>query len=105
MTYTLKGKPKMPNARNTDPKTSHDAAESVTNLTQTQATILRVLQRPRTDTQLIEAYRKLKRAPLASESGIRSRRAELVDKGLVVDSGNRGLTPFNRQSIVWAVNG
>ena len=95
----------MPRARNTDPKTSHTAAESVTNLTQTQATILRVLKRPRTDTQLIEAYRKLKRAPLASESGIRSRRAELVDKGLVVDSGTRALTPFNRQSIVWAANG
>lgn len=93
----------MPRARNTDPKTSHTAAESVTNLTQTQATILRVLQRPRTDTQLIEAYRKLKRAPLASESGIRSRRAELVEKGLVVDSGNRGLTPFNRRSIVWGL--
>lgn len=95
----------MPRARNTDPQTSHTAAESVTNLTHTQATILRVLKRPRTDTQLIEAFRRLKRAPLASESGIRSRRAELVEKGLVVDSGQRGVTPFNRRSIVWAVNG
>lgn len=93
----------MPRARNTDPQTSHAAAESVTNLTQTQATILRVLKRPRTDTQLIEAYRKLKRAPLASESGIRSRRAELVEKGLVADSGDRALTPFNRRSIVWGL--
>lgn len=95
----------MPNARTTDPQTSHTAADSVDNVTQTQAFILRVLKKPRTDSQLIEAYRKLKRAPLASESGIRSRRAELVTKGLVVDSGNRGLTPFNRKSIVWATNG
>jgi len=95
----------MPRARKTDPQTSHDAAESVTNLTQTQATILRVLKRPRTDAQLVEAYRKLKRAPLASESGIRSRRAELVEKGLVADSGDRALTPFNRRSIVWCANG
>lgn len=95
----------MPKARNTDPKTSHDAAETVADVTITQAYILKALTKPRTDTQLIEAYRKLKRAPLASESGIRSRRAELVTKGLVVDSGTRGLTQFNRQSIVWAANG
>lgn len=95
----------MPRARKTDPKTSHDAADKVTDVTITQAYILKALGKPRTDTELIEAYRKLKRAPLASESGIRSRRAELVSKGLVVDSGNRGLTQFNRRSIVWAANG
>ena len=95
----------MPRARNTDPQTSHDAADMVDNLTETQTHILRALKKPRTDSQLIEAYRKLKRAPLASESGIRSRRAELVSKGLVVDTGERGVTPFNRRSIVWSTNG
>jgi hypothetical protein len=95
----------MPRARDTDPQTSHDAADSVTRLTETQAYVLQVLKRPRTDPQLIEAYRKLKRAPLASESGIRSRRAELVDKGLVQDTGQRGVTPFGRKSIVWSANG
>lgn len=94
----------MPKARRTDPQTSHDAAEAVTYVTKTQTYILRVLKRPRTDSQLVEAYRKLKRAPRASESGIRSRRAELVAKGLVVDSGRRGLTPFNREAIVWAAH-
>jgi len=93
---------KMPRARRSDPRTSHDAAESVKNVTATQAFVLRVLRKPRTDTQLIEAYRSLKKAPLASESGIRSRRAELVDKGLVADTGQRALTPFGRQSTVWA---
>lgn len=95
----------MPRARSTDPKTSHDAAETVADITITQAYILKALTKPRTDSQLIEAYRKLKRAPLASESGIRSRRAELVAKGLVVDSGARGLTPYRRTSIVWAACG
>lgn len=73
------------------------------NVTQTQAVILNVLKRPRTDPQLIEAYRKLKRAPLASESGIRSRRAELVDKGLVDDTGKRSTTPFGRKATVWGL--
>jgi len=75
----------------------------VNNVTQTQAVILKVLKRPRTDPQLIEAYRKLKRAPLASESGIRTRRAELVEQGLVTDTGKRSTTPFGRQATVWGL--
>lgn len=94
----------MPKARRTDPQTSHEAAASVDNVTITQGFILRALQKPRTDPQLIEAYRHLKKAPPASESGIRTRRAELVDKGLVVDSGLRSTTPFGRKAIVWSVN-
>jgi hypothetical protein len=94
----------MPRARNTDPQTSHDAAASVDDVTLTQAFVLRALKRPRTDPQLIEAYRKLKHAPRASESGIRTRRAELVDRGLVVDSGLRSVTPFGRKAIVWAAS-
>jgi len=93
----------MPRARNTDPQTSHDAAESVKNVTATQAAVLKILNRPRTDPQLIEAYRKLKKVPLASESGIRSRRAELVDKGLVEDTGKRATTSFGRQATVWGL--
>lgn len=91
----------MPRARKTDPKTSHDAAESVNEVTRTQEYVLRALRRPRNDSQLIEAYRSYKTAPRASESGIRSRRAELVDRGLVVDSGQRVKTESGRWSIVW----
>lgn len=91
----------MPRARKTDPKTSHDAAESVNQVTRTQEYVLRALRRPRNDSQLIEAYRSYKTAPRASESGIRSRRAELVDRGLVVDSGQRVKTESGRWSIVW----
>jgi hypothetical protein len=91
----------MVNARKTDPETSHDAAESVKNVTLTQEYILRALRRPRNDVELIEAYRGYKNAPRASESGIRSRRAELVDAGLVDDSGRRVKMPSGRFSIVW----
>jgi hypothetical protein len=90
----------MANARKTDPKTSHDAADSVKDITKTQEYVLKALKRPRNDTQLIEAYRSLKTAPRASESGIRSRRSELVGAGLVVDSGKRVKMPSGRFSIV-----
>ncbi len=95
----------MPRARRTDPQTSHDAAASVDNVTITQSYVLQALRKPRTDPELIEAYRNIRKAPPASESGIRTRRAELVDKGFVVDSGVRSITPFGRQAIVWSVNG
>lgn len=95
----------MPRARNTDPKTSHDAAASVDNVTMTQTFVLRALNKPRTDPELIEAYRHLKKAPPASESGIRTRRAELVDKGMVKDTGKRSVTAYGRKAIVWSVNG
>lgn len=95
----------MARARNTDPVTSHEAAESVDDVTATQEFILRVLQKkPRTDSELIEAYRNYKTAPRASESGIRSRRAELVAKGLVADTDRRDVLPSGRRSIVWGVS-
>lgn len=91
----------MAKARKNDPRTSHAAAESVEDVTVTQEYVLRALRQPRNDIQLVDAYRQYKRAPRASESGIRSRRAELVDAGLVVDSGKKVKTPSGRWSIVW----
>lgn len=91
----------MARARATDPHTSHEAADSVKDVTATQDYVLKALRRPRNDTQLIEAYRAFKKAPFASESGIRSRRAELVKRGLIEDTGNRVRLPSGRNSIVW----
>lgn len=91
-------------ARRTDPITSHDAAESVDNITQTQSYVLRCLRRPRVDVELVSAYREYKTAPRASESGIRSRRAELVDRGLVVDTGRRVRLESGRYAIVWGLS-
>jgi len=91
----------MARARNTDPETSHLAAEAVDSITRTQEYILKCLRRPRADVELVEAYRNMRTAPRASESGIRSRRAELVDRGLVVDTGRRIRLESGRYAIVW----
>jgi hypothetical protein len=92
---------KTPKARRTDPKTSHDAADSVRDVTATQEYVLRALRRPRADVELVEAYRNFKRAPRASESGLRTRRSELVRQGLVRDSGRRIVLESGRAAIVW----
>lgn len=92
----------MPHARHTDPHTSHEAAAQVDNLTATKQAILKALNHPRTDVDLISAYQSLYGAPRASESGIRSRRAELVAAGLVQDTGERIKLASGRRAIVWA---
>jgi len=91
-------------ARRTDPETSHDAAQSVRNLTETQNAILEMCTKPITDHKLVVWYQSLASdgvVPHASESGIRSRRSELVDKGLIIDSGQRSLSPSGRKQILW----
>ena len=92
----------MPKARKTDPKTSHEAAKSVVRVTETQLIILQLLRKSMTDQELISAYKKLMpyKAPPASESGIRSRRAELVQFSLVKAKGE-SKTMFGRKCIVW----
>jgi len=97
----------MPQARRTDPQTSHDAANSVKNINKTKKAILVLLRKHQSDMQLVANYSKLARqnkAPRASESGIRSRRAELVRLGLVKDTGKRDKSASNRQMIVWGRN-
>ena len=91
----------MAKARTNDPVTSHLAAESVKDVTATQEYVLRALRRSRTDVELVQAYNNLKTAPKASESGIRSRRAELVRKGMVIDTGRRVRLDSGRYAIVW----
>ena len=95
----------MPNARITDPQTSHDAAESVRNLTATKLAILDVLTRSLTDEDLIDRYYyrvEVGLAPQASPSGIRSRRKELVVAGLVEGVGF-DKTTSGRDTTVWRV--
>jgi hypothetical protein len=91
----------MPYARNTDPETSHDAAASIREINRTQASILQALLTPATDVEIIERYRRITGAPLASDSGIRSRRAELVTRGMVQDSGRRAILESGRKAIIW----
>lgn len=95
----------MPHARTQDRQTSHEAAESVKNLTQTKKAILALLTLTNlTDEQLVSEYRKLATMsglPMASESGIRSRRAELVDQGLV-ESVGFDKTRAGRRTTIWS---
>lgn len=99
----------MPRYRKTDPVTSRLAAESVTEetITATQKAILYKLECPMTDYQLVQVLRvdmEMGEQPYVSESGIRSRRAELVEKSLVHDTGLRTKMPSGRYAIVWATS-
>lgn len=96
-----------PVARVTDPDTSWAAARSVTDLTQKQAAVLSVLRsvdEGMTDEQIARQYdcgwsRRVPQSP----SGLRTRRKELVDLGLVRDSGRRAEMETGRMAIVWEV--
>ena len=90
----------MPNARMTDPQTSHDAAASVRNLTEVKRKILEILERPQCDVDLLFNIRA-KTDWIVSESGIRSRGSELVDAGLGIDTNDRVKLPSGRYAIVW----
>jgi hypothetical protein len=96
----------MPKARATDPITSHEAAETVTNLTATKRAILDLLKLPATDEELVNRYQSIARvglAPMASPSGIRSRRHELHTAGYVqpIDY-SKSLT--GRRAILWGLS-
>lgn len=87
-------------ARNSDPETSVEAADSVNpRIRESQQEVLERLRAcgPLTDDQLVE------RLPRMSPSGVRSRRSELVERGLVRDSGARAFTKSNRKTIIWEV--
>jgi hypothetical protein len=93
-------------ARAGDPETSWQAARSLVNLTARRAAVLDVLTRcgPCADFELAILYAVAEdddEHPPQSPSGLRTRRAELVDAGKVRDSGRRVLTPAGRHAIVW----
>ncbi len=94
-----------PRARRSDPETSHAAARSIRpeSLPAAQAKIHGVLEAegPGTDEDILERLTRL-RYPI-SVSGARTRRAELVKKGLVKDSGLRRVLVSHRKAIVWEV--
>lgn len=95
----------MPKARLTDPITSVEAADSVTNLTATKKAILDLLKFPCTDEDLVNRYQKLARTyavPMASPSGIRSRRHELTVAGYLT-ALDYSKTLTGRRAIVWGV--
>ena len=98
-----------PTARVTDPTTSHEAAKSVSNTSTAQDNIIQMLWRAsstmgracRSDEQLLAMY--LDQYGYISPSGLRTRRRELVDLGLLKDSGMRGKTASGRKTILWCL--
>jgi len=90
-------------ARATDPETSHDAAASLSpkRLRDSQREVfdLFVMYGSMTDPMLQRAavIEKVEQSP----SGLRTRRKELVDAGLVEDTGRRQKTKSGRKATVW----
>jgi hypothetical protein len=91
-------------ARVTDPATSHEAADSVKDITVVQRTILSILREAyMPDQQLVVEYAKRVEkgtAKHATEQSIRSRRAELARQGLVSVVGYT-VTTSGRRAQVW----
>jgi hypothetical protein len=93
-------------ARTTDPETSHAAGRSLRNLTARRTAVLNLLRTtgPMADHEIAAAYIRAEAegtVPHQSPSGLRTRRSELVDAGLLRDSGERTTTPSGRQAIIW----
>lgn len=91
-------------ARHSDPDTSHDAAASVTHLRRSQEAVRQVLATMPfggTDEDIAWRYSLTPDTPLQSPSGLRTRRKELVKRGLVQNSGRRARLESGRQAIVW----
>lgn len=97
----------MPFARKKDPATSKLAASRVKNVLSTRDVVLDIMTRkgPMIDAKLISEYQKAAakgKAPMASESGIRTRRSELVQLGQVIATDKVAKTPYGRAAVVWA---
>lgn len=89
-----------PIARDSDPLTSHTAAASV-HVARGHRIVLIVLKEegPMCDQKLLAAVRS--RGIKLSDSGLRTRRSELVTMGFVRDTGRLDILPTGRQSIIW----
>lgn len=105
--FTPSGDPRKPareRARKTDPETSHAAARSVVVDSELHGKITALLRdgTPRTDEEIFLTL--VAQGAKCSASGVRTRRAELVDAFVVKDSGLRGTTRQGREAIRWTIN-
>jgi len=96
----------MATARSTDPITSHEAGESITYKTATeiQKNILVLFMKHKTldDKTLLKYYRGAFDSEVA-DSSVRTRRHELVEAGLIKDSGLKIKQRNGRRAILWAI--
>lgn len=79
-------------------------------ITKTQMGVLKLFRAngPMCDTELLQRYAKANMTnprifPYASDSGLRTRRSELVKYNLLQDSHQREMLPSGRYSVVWSV--
>jgi len=92
-----------PLARNADPVTSHEAAESV-DISAGQRIVLDALAHgPMTDEEIYD--RVVTIGARISPSGCRTRRCELVRLGQVVGAGYYGRTRAGRWAVTWRLIG
>lgn len=99
-----------PRARHSDPDTSHAAAASVRRIADTHRALLALFEwhPAMTDEQILDQYTTLRTMmdwPRQSPSGLRTRRSELVQAGLIGDSGQRARTTSGRACIIWQATG
>jgi hypothetical protein len=92
-------------ARATDPQTSHDAADSLGDLRESEREVYELFQTygPMTDLQLVQ-YARMNDSK-QSDSGLRTRRSELVEARFIRDSGHTARTPRGQSATVWELTG
>lgn len=71
--------------------------------TLTHEYILKALEHPRADFEIVEIFKNFKWAPKVSEQHIRTQRKKLVELGYIEYFGEDRLTTSNRKAKVWKV--
>lgn len=89
--------------RGSDPDTSRDAAAKVApKMTANRLHVLKVFEQVKSCTdEELGAYYMAMMLPVQSGSGLRSRRAELVVDGYLMDSGMRRKNKHGNNCVVW----
>ena len=86
-------------------KTSQKAAASVQRMTRKRQDVMATFRRfgALTDEQLVSVYASMDDVTDQSESGLRTRRSELVRMGLLADTGQTRPIRSGRQAILWGL--
>lgn len=91
--------------RTDDPDTSREAAASQRelNIRAVHHELIAVMSElgDATDEEIADAYERRPGAPRHTAAGLRHRRLELLDKGLVIETGERRVQRSGRRGRVW----